>query len=114
MHGHLLWSTHQWGQELMRPQRFMDLTMKILAAIDHTEIAGIEPYDAPGHNNPCGIKVTMRDSKTVWLRITATAKDGGDDHSQPETIPFPDWELPSNLRELLANGKERLTPTAAG
>lgn len=86
----------------MRVDRFIRLTTELLRRLEHPDIAKVEPYAVEGTwLDPCGVKVTMRDNSVVWLRATATTRDGGDNHKAPEEIPFPDWEIPSDLKERL-------------
>jgi hypothetical protein len=91
----------------VRVDRFRDLTVNLLRALDHPDIASVEPYEVPDvPTMPAGVKVTLRSGQLVWLRTTAVAKDGGDDYSAPETIRHPEWTIPPNLKELINHGDE--------
>lgn len=79
----------------MRNDRYMQLVMNLLEIADHPDIAGWEFYSEEGVWFPkAGIEVKMKDGTSIRLRCVGTYPKGGDDHSQPEKIPFPEYQIP--------------------
>jgi hypothetical protein len=87
----------------MRASRFIEYVSDLLTKIEHPDIVSVEGYSEPGvWLNPCGVKVTMRDGRVVWLRVTRTSPAAGDNFGEPESIPFPDYRIPEAVKELAA------------
>lgn len=79
----------------MRNQRLMDHVVRLLEIANHPEIAAVEFYDSETTNvQKGGFDVKMKNGSTVRFRCVGTYPPGGDDHSQPEKIPYPEYEIP--------------------
>mgnify|MGYP001616628559 FL=1 len=83
----------------MRIVRAMDLVHTLLSASVHPDIESVTYYDEVGVNSPAGIQVNMTDGTNVRLRVVGGCGPGGDNFSQPEHIPYPDYQTPEEVNE---------------
>lgn len=83
----------------MRAPRLIEFAGDLLEAGQHPDIASVEPWSDPGTvMSPCGLKVTMRDGRVAYIKVTRSSASSGDDFSKAEHIPYPDYQIPEGVR----------------
>jgi hypothetical protein len=83
----------------MRVQRSIELTRDLLLALEHPGIVSVEGFTEPNVKGFAGLKVTFTDASAVYMRVVGSTGPAGTSFGEPETIPFPDWRIPSDLKE---------------
>lgn len=83
----------------MRNIRLKLLAIELLKGCGHPDIKDVQFFDVDGVTR-AGIKVFMTDGTSVNLRVVGSYGPGGDDHSKPEVLRFPDYKIPEEVRNV--------------
>ena len=82
----------------MRNIRLMHLAIQLLKGCEHPDIKDVQFFDID-KVSPAGIKVLMNNGTSVNLRVVGTYPPKGDDHSQPEELRYPNYQIPEEIYE---------------